>query len=375
MNIKTNLNRRTFLEKVTLSGSFFFSGCGLRQEKSKGEFSGNELNIFVYAGAHEQTMREIFAPRFEKTTGAKVKLHPGWWEGLAKLKTAPINKPPFDLLICDATQGYPAIKEGLFAKINFENIPNHKNLHEKTIANWVFQSGYGLTYPDSVMTLAFNKELAHDPPTKWEDLLSLNYKKKIGLYNAFYLSLYTFACMKAGLENKLGTAHEMIRNDLNEVLKFAKTFRDHVKLWWPTSNDMILALANKEIPCGNMHSPEYIQALREKNTLGACVPLSDRAFVQVFWAIPAGSKNKDLAELAINELFTDEIQCGFARRGSATSILKVAEIIAQEDPLWKNLYPHTNEQYKTLQYYPYETYAKNWDHISEIWDQTILRKG
>ena len=225
------------------------------------------------------------------------------------------------------------------------------------------------------MTLAYNKNLVSEEPSKWEDLIKPNLKNKIGLYSSFYLSLFTFACMKAGIENRHGTAHEMINNNLEEVLRFARNYRDNVKLWWPTSNDMILALANKDITAGNMHSPEYIKAIREKNSLGANVPVKDRAFVQVFWTIPAESKNKELAEIAINELFSYEIQLEFCRRGSATSILAVAETMAKEDSFWKNIYPYTKDQFNSLQYYPYDTYSKNWKEISETWDRTILRKG
>jgi spermidine/putrescine-binding protein len=371
---KFSTNRRSFLGGIAYLGGTLLTGCN-KKTKTEGPFSGKELNVFVYAGGHEQTMRKVFVPRFEDLTGAKVIIHSGWWEGIAKLKTAPSNSPPFDLMICDATQGYPAIKEGIFAQLNLDNIPNHKLLFEPTLDNWVVKGRHGLTYPDSVMTLAFNKNLVEETPDKWEDLIKPNLKNKIGLYSSFYLSLFTFACMKAGLENQLGTAHQLINNNLDEVLRFSRTYRDHVKLWWPTSNDMILALANQDITAGNMHSPEYITALREKETLGASVPLSDRAFVQVFWAIPAESKNKLIAESAINELFSREMQLEFARRGSATSILSVAETMAQEDIFWKKLYPHTKEQFSTLQYYPYETYAKNWKEISETWDRTILRKG
>ncbi|MFO0929454.1 MAG: hypothetical protein U0736_20895 [Gemmataceae bacterium] len=68
------------------------------------------------------------------------------------------------------------------------------------------------------------------------------------------------------------------------------------------------------------------------------------AFVQVFWAIPAGTRNQDLAEQAIDLLFSDEVQLGFARRGMATPLLKVAEQVAAEDLFWKQIYPHTAEQ-------------------------------
>jgi spermidine/putrescine-binding protein len=159
------------------------------------------------------------------------------------------------------------------------------------------------------------------------------------------------------------------------VLRFARAHRDRVKLWWPNSTDMILALANRECAAGNMHSPEYVVALREKPELGACVPDADRAFVQVFWAVPAGTKNKDLAERAIDVLFSDEVQLAMARRGAATAVPAVAEQVAAEDPFWKQLYPHTAEQFRTLRYYPYDVYAEHWDELADAWDRTVLRKG
>lgn len=148
-----------------------------------------------------------------------------------------------------------------------------------------------------------------------------------------------------------------------------------MKVWWPNSTDMILALANKDAAAGNMHSPEYLQALREKPDLGATVPAADRAFVQVFWAVPAGTKRKDLAEKAIDMLFSPEVQLGFARKGSATAIPEVAATMAAEDPFWKQLYPHTADQFAGLRYYPYEVYAAHWDHLADAWERTVLRAG
>jgi spermidine/putrescine-binding protein len=304
-----------------------------------------------------------------------VSLYPGWWDGVPKLKAAPENAPPFDLMITDATQGYPAVREGLFAKIDLANVPNHRHLAPAALDNPVFKGGHGITYPDSVMTLAYNKKQAAPVPTRWADLFRADLSGRIGLYNAFYMSLYTFACVQADLDGQAGTAHEQIVKDLDGVLRFAREHRGQVKLWWPTSTDMILGLANGDCVAGNMHSPEYIAALREKPDLGAAVPDADRAFVQVFWAVPAGTPNKDLAERALDALFSHEMQLGFARRGSATAVPAVAEQMAAEDPFWKQLYPHTAEQFRALRYYPYEVYAEHWDHLADVWDRTVLRKG
>jgi hypothetical protein len=242
-------------------------------------------------------MREVFVPAFEAATGARVSLFPGWWDGIPKLKAAPPDQPPFDLMISDATQGFPAAREGLFAQLSLDNIPNHKTLTPAAIDHWVFKERYGITYPDSVMTLAFHKGRVPDPPRRWADLLRPDIAGKIGLYNAYYMSLFTFACIRADADGKPGTAHDLLRTDLDGVLRFARENRRRVKLWWPTSTDMILALANGDCAAGNMHSPEYLQALREKSELGAAVPDQDRAFVQVFWAVPCrNASRKDLAE-------------------------------------------------------------------------------
>ena len=362
------VTRRTFLA-ASLGAAV---GCGNRAPKT-GPSTGQELRVFVYAGGHEKTMREVFVPRFEATTGATVTLFPGWWDGIPKLKTAPANDPPFDLMITDATQGYPAAKDGLFAQIDLNNVPNHTSLAAAALEPWVFRDRVGVPYPDSVMTLAYHKKLMPEPPTRWADLLRTDIAGKLGLYNHFYMSLFTFAAILADANSKAGTAHALIRDSIDEVFRFAREHRQRVKLWWPTSTDMILSLHDKTVSAGNMHSPEYLQALREKPELGAIVPAQDRAMVQVFWAIPAGTKYKELAEAAIDFLFSDEIQLEFARRGMATARQDTAAKMADEDPLWKSLYPHTPDQFRTLKYYPYDVYASQWDQLADRWDRTILR--
>jgi spermidine/putrescine-binding protein len=366
--------RRQFLHRTAGLALAVAAGCGRSAPNKKGPFAGRELRVFVYAGGHEQTMREVFVPRFEESSGATVTLYPGWWDGIPKLKAAPANDPPFDLVITDATQGYPAVKEGLFAQLDLANIPNHAALAPPALDNAVFRDRYGITFPDSVMTLGYNKTTIHPPPQHWADLLRPDLAGKLGLYNSFYMSLFTFACVKADVDGRPGTAHDLVKNDRDGVLRFAREHRDRVKLWWPTSTDMILGLANRECAAGNMHSPEYIRALRERAELGAAVPAVDQAFVQVFWSVPAGTKNKDLAERAMDAIFSEEMQLEFARRGSATAVPAAAERMAAEDAFWKQLYPHTAEQFRSLRYYPYDVYAEHWDELADAWDRSVLRK-
>ena len=107
----------------------------------------------------------------------------------------------------------------------------------------------------------------------------------------------------------------------------------------------------------------------------AVVPDADRAFVQSMWVIPQGTPRKELAEAAINLIFSESMQLAFARNGSATGILSVAQQMAAEDPFWKQLYPSTEEQLQSLRSYPYDAYFKDWDAIVKFWDEQVLRKG
>lgn len=366
-------NRRSFLGTSALA-ALQLAGCGSTSSKP-GEFQGQTLRIFVYAGGHETTMREVFVPTFEAATGARVILDSGWWDAIARLKTSPAGKPAFDLMVTDATQGYPAAREGLFQTIRRQNLKNLQHLSPAILDNWIVREGHGITFPDSVMTLAYHQEMVPSSLEGWEDLLRPELSGKIALYNSFYMSLYTFACMMAAAEKKPGEAAALLDKDLEGVLRFAKIHRKNVKFWWPNSSDMILSLEHRDCAAGNMHSPEMLVALEQSKTLGAVIPQHDRAFVQLFWAIPAGTPNTDLAERALDAIFSPEMQLGFTRHGSATANLEVARQRAAENPLWKQIYPHTEEQLQAIRYYPYDTYFRNWNDLSSIWQREILTRA
>lgn len=379
------ISRRRFLGWAGAAGAglgLTLHGCrssnqttAVENEPGNQEFAGQNLRVFIYSGAWEKVFRESFVPKFQAKTGATVIPDPGWWDSIPKLKASPPGEPAFDLVLTDATQGYPAIKEGLFQKIDMARLTNIKLLSPSVLDNWVYKDGYGITFPESVMTLAYNKELLDFTPTSWGDLLKDEVNGKLGLYNSFYMSLYTFACMKVAQEGKPGTAAAEVENNLSGIIEFAKANRDQAKYWWPTSTDMALNLSQKNCAIGNMHSPDMLIAMRQKPELAAVVPDADRAFVLMMWVIPSGTKRKELAEAAIDFLIGEEMQTAFAENGSMTSILPVAQKVAQQDAFWKQIYPSTEAQLKSVNYYPYDAYFKDWDGIVSAWDKEILRKA
>ncbi len=368
-------NRRSFLHAAgaTLGVSLLTGGCST--SPSTGGDRGRTLTVFVYSGL-DKIFQEHFVAPFEAKTGATVVLDAGWEDSIGKLKASPKGEPAFDLVLTDATQGYPAIKSGMFRQIDFDRVPNHKSLAASALDNWVAKERYGVTFHESAMTLAWNRSQAGSEPIGWADLMRDDLRGKIALYEWFYMSLYTFACMKVAVEKKPGTAHQTLTDDMGGVLDFAKRERDRVRFWWPTGPKMLQDLLRGNFAAGNAHSVTMLQSAREKpEAVGFVTPEADRAFVQLMWVIPADSPNAELAEEAIDFLLSLEVQTAIARRGAGTSHVAAARQVAQEDAIWPRTYPSTEEQFRTMKYFPYEAYFKDWDSIKKTWEQEVLRKS
>ncbi len=344
-------------------------------DASRQDFSGQTLRVFIYSGNTEKFFRESFIPEFQARTGATVIPDPGWWDSIPKLKASPPGQPAFDLVMTDATQGYLAIREGLFQTLDMSRIPNREKLTPSVLDNWVYREGYGITFPGSGMVLAYNDDLIDFAPSTWGDLLRDEVTGKLGLYDSFYMSLHTFACMKVAQEGRAGTAAQEMAENLEGVMAFAKAQRERVQYWWPTSTDMVLNLDQGNAAIGNMHSSSMIVAMRENNKLKSVVPKDDIAYVQTMWVIPADTPRKELAEEAINLLLSEEMQRAAAQNGQPTPILSVAQEIAAEDATWNQVYPSTEGEIQKIRYYPYDAYFQEWDEIVATWDREVLRKG
>ena len=371
-------NRRDFLKATAVGAGLAATGLGsfVRSAAADQMFKGETLRIFTYAGAWGDQFTKNFAPLFKKVTGAELIVDLGWWDSIPKLKSSPPGNPAFDLIMTDATQGYPAIHEGLFQKINMANVPHSHKFTPAVLDNWVVKDGWGVTWPDAAQTGVYNKVAVKQAPSRWADLLDKRFDKKLGMYNSFYFSLFTFACMKVDSEGKAGTARKECDENLGGVLEFAKSQRDRVNYWWPSSSDMALNLVQQNVLAGNIHSFDAFGPVRDGEPIGVFVPEKDRAAFQAMWLVSKDTKKKELAEAAINVFCSEAFQEIYASdAGFPTAIPSVAEKVAATDKLWASINPHTSAQFDDVGYYPYDAYFKQWDHIVDVWNKEILRKA
>lgn len=378
MDIKKSLrvNRREFIRYTAATGAgIAATGLGsFARNASAQDFAGEELRVFTYAGAWGDQFTKNFAPLFEEVTGAKLIVELGWWDSIPNLKASPPGDPAYDLIMTDATQGYPAIREGLFQKIDFDRVPNAAKFAPSVMDNWVVNEKWGVTWPDAAQTGVFNTDVVGDAPTRWSDLLDSRFDNKLGMYNSFYFSLFTFACMMVDEEGAAGTARDRCNADIQQVLDYAKAQSGRVNYWWPSSSDMALNLVQRNVHVGNIHSVDAFGPVREGEPIGVFVPDADRASFQALWLVSKDTKKKELAEAAIDLFCSEAFQKIYALDGGfPTGIPSVAEAVASEDELWAAINPHGD--FSNVGYYPYDAYFDAWDHIVEEWDKGVLRKS
>lgn len=366
--------RRKFLAGA-LQAAGALAVPGALRAQPKQAFKGQTLTALVYSGINENTWRKFFVPQFEAATGAKVVIDAAWTEGIAKLKTAPSGQAPFDLLMTDPMQGYPAIDEGLFRKVDFKSIPNMQKFHRRILAGRVYEEQWGVPFISSAMTLGWNTEAIPGGLESWAQLLDSPARGNMMLYSLYYMSLYTFAAMKAAKENAVGKAAEMMMSDIDGVLRFAKDNKDAVKYWWPSTADAVNSLVRKNVIAGNIHGNGLLAPMRDKRPVAGVIPRGDVAYVQLFLIVPKNARNPALAEAALNHFCSDDFQRALAQTGELpANIPAIAQARGQQDNVWATAYPDTVAEFDALQYYPYAAYFKHMNKIRTSWEREIIRK-
>ncbi|HEY0697891.1 MAG TPA: extracellular solute-binding protein [Micromonospora sp.] len=339
-------------------------------------FRGESITVLVYSGVHEELYRKHFVQQFQRATGARVVLESAWLEGIARLQAAAGSRPPYDLMQTDPIQGQPAYEAGLFQRFDRSAVPNATRFAPRLLDTHVWRDSWGLPFVSSAMTLVTNTGLRAQPYQTWAELLTSPPPRGVMFYQQSYMSLYTFAAIRAELDGAVGRAADMITQDLDGVLAFARANRGLVKYWWPSTTDAVNAVVQGDVGAGNIHGNGLLAPMRQGRKVTGVIPPGDVAYTQLFFAVPKGVRNPELCEAALDFIASEEFQRALAGSGEYPSAIpEVAREQAARDALWARAYPSTDDQFAKLAYYPYEPLLEHADKINRVWDREVVRGG
>lgn len=261
---------------------------------------GTEENV-VYVYNWGEYIAEDVCDIFEEETGIKViydefetneDMYP-------KVESGAVN---YDVICPSDYMIEKMIKNDLLQEINFENIPNIKNIgREYMESSKAFdpENKYSVPYTWGTVGILYNKTMVDEPIDSWSAIFDEKYRDNILMINsvrdAFGVALkYLGYSLNSTDEKELEEAKELLVKQSDIVQAYVV---DQVR------DKMI----GNSAALGVIYSGEAIYTQRENPDLEYVVPKEGSNIWIDSWVIPKNAQNKENAEKFINFLCREDI--------------------------------------------------------------------
>ncbi len=219
------------------------------------------------------------------------------------------------------------IQNDLLAEINFDNVPNIKNIGEeymKSSREFDPENKYSVPYCWGTVGILYNKTMVDEPVTSWDILWDEKYKDNI--------------LMQDSVRDALGIALKRLGYSLNttsedEIAEAADTLIEQKPLVQAYVIDQVRdKMIGDEAALGVIYSGEAIYTQRENENLEYVIPEEGSNIWIDSWVIPKNAKNKENAEAFINFMCEPEIALmNFDYITYSTPNTAARELIEDED--------------------------------------------
>ncbi len=194
------------------------------------------------------------------------------------------------------------IENDLLAEINFDNIPNVKNIGEQYFEQskgFDPENKYSIPYCFGTVGILYNKTMVDEPIDSWDVLWDKKYADNIlmqdSVRDAFMVAL-----------KRLG--YSMNTTDEEQVKEAAQTLIEQKPLVQAYVIDQVRdKMIGNEAAIGVIYSGEAIYTQRENPDLEYVIPKEGTNVWIDSWVIPKNAKNKENAEKFIDFMCREDI--------------------------------------------------------------------
>ncbi|MBE6782601.1 MAG: spermidine/putrescine ABC transporter substrate-binding protein [Ruminococcaceae bacterium] len=270
------------------------------QEKYK-DLAGTSINVYNWgeyiSDGSEGTMN--VNEEFEKLTGIKVNYttYSTNEDMYTKLKS---GGAAYDIVIPSDYMIQRLIDEGYLQKINFDNIPNYKNIMDEYKGLYFDpQNEYSVPYNVGMVGVIYNKTVVKGNPTSWSLMWDEEYKGQILQFN--------------NPRDGFASAMFLLGIDVNTEDK-AEWKRAYQKL--VEQKDVLQSYVSDEIynkmeagdaAIAAYYAGDYLLMKENNPDLEFYYPEEGTNIFVDSMCIPKSSRNKEAAELYINFLLSEEV--------------------------------------------------------------------
>ncbi len=284
---------------VVLSCSVSFSAAAKQIDISK--LRGTEINVYnwgEYISDGAEGTLDV-NKEFEKETGIKVNYttYDSNENMYNKIKGGGAN---YDIVIPSDYMIERMIDEELLEKINFDNIPNYKNIMDK-YKNLYFDPNneYSVPYNVGMVGLVYNTKMVAETPDSWSIMWDERYKGQILMFNN---SRDAFGIAQFLLGIDLNTNDPADWEKAYEKLKEQKPLVQSYVM-----DDVFNKMEGGEAAIAAYYAGDCISMAENNPDLAFVYPKEGTNIFVDSICIPKGCQNKEAAELYIDFMLRGDI--------------------------------------------------------------------
>lgn len=319
---------------------------------------GGSLVITSYGPPWQDFLVKEILPGFERETGAKVELSVGLSrDWVAKMRVAGKGNPPYDVIIANTTWVSALRKEGFFANLTVDKVPNLADVWPE-LRN---KNDVGVITLVGPLGIAYRTDLVSKPPKTWKDLWNPEYKGKLGIYSisnsAAPMFLMLVAKLFSGDEKNMDVAFQKVK----ELVPFRQS---------DFSGDMEKLMAAGEIHLGILSAPDVARLRRQDIPIAWVPPIEGVFMFEQDTNVPQFAANKELAFKFVNYFLSAQVQEKWMRGffwTPANRKVKIPTDLKADVPY------HTQVQIRSIMRWDWDWVgAGNREKMIERWNREIV---
>lgn len=271
------------------------------KELDMAKLRGTEINVYnwgEYISDGSEGTLDV-NKQFEKETGIKVNYttYDSNENMYNKIKGGGAN---YDIVIPSDYMIERLIKENLLEKINFDNIPNYKNIMSK-YKNLYFDpdNEYSVPYNVGMVGLVYNTKMVDEKPDSWEIMWNEKYKGQILMFN--------------NSRDAFGIAQFLLGIDVNTTDKsdwdmaYEKLTKQKPLVQSYVMDDVFNKMEGGEAAIAAYYAGDCISMAENNPDLDFVYPKEGTNIFVDSVCIPKSCQNKEAAEVYINFLLRGDI--------------------------------------------------------------------
>lgn len=322
-NIKKSI---AMLSSLFLATSLFI-GCNKNDDNSQNK---RTLNVFNYG----DYINEDLIEKFEEETGIKV-IYDTYESNEIMYQKVKNSPGTYDIIFPSDYMVEKMISEDMLEKINFDNIPNYKNIGDD-FKNLPYDPNneYSIPYMWGTIGIMYDADKIDEEIDSWSDLWNPKYKNEIFMFDSIRDTL-AISLSKLGYSLNSTDKNEL-EQATQELIKQKSLVQSYVM------DEVKDKMINGEATLATIYSGDaiFIQEEAPDLNLKYVIPKEGSNIWFDVMVIPKGAKHKTEAELFINFLSDPEnAKENVEYIGYATPNTAAYELLDEETQSDETVYP------------------------------------